>query len=249
MDIRIIGKPGSKAVKRLLNRTDLKRYNKKCEIVVNYGLAGARFKKFIDKHPSIMKKPIINRDVGHSKYRMIQIAEKNGILVPSSYISLPKTCKTSNFISKKFFSQGGLGIVKAKTKKMREGRYYQEFIKTRDYELRIHGFLWMDKPYWLTQKRFGKKDVIAWNYSKGGTFQTVNDPRAFTEAKDITDRILNLNRMSFGAVDFIVDNSGNLFFLEINSSPGFTELSEGYYVEAFNKLKKLNKKSILKYCN
>jgi D-alanine-D-alanine ligase-like ATP-grasp enzyme len=50
--------------------------------------------------------------------------------------------------------------------------------------------------------------------------------------------------MSFGAVDFIVDENHEIYFIEINSAPGFTELSEHIYVDAFDRLKKLKKKEI-----
>jgi D-alanine-D-alanine ligase-like ATP-grasp enzyme len=53
--------------------------------------------------------------------------------------------------------------------------------------------------------------------------------------------------MSFGAIDFIVDKNYELYFIEINSAPGFTELSKKIYVEAFDKLKSLNRKQILKF--
>ena len=50
--------------------------------------------------------------------------------------------------------------------------------------------------------------------------------------------------MSFGAVDFIVDKGYNLYFIEINSAPGFTELSECIYVDAFNKLKGMSERKL-----
>lgn len=248
MDIRIIGKPKSKAVKRIIKNSNVDEYTKKCDVVINYGLVGTRFNNFAKKYPSILKKLIINKNVGHSKYDMIQAVKKKKIVVPESYLVLPKDCTIKDFISKKFFSQGGEGIAWAKIRKKRENRYYQKFIKNRVYELRIHGFLWMEKLQWLVQKKFGDKDKIAWNYNKGGIFQIVKNSNAFNEAKDITEKVLKLSRMSFGAVDFIVDNTNNLFFLEINSSPGFKELSEGWYIKSFNKLTELSKKHILKYC-
>jgi D-alanine-D-alanine ligase-like ATP-grasp enzyme len=45
--------------------------------------------------------------------------------------------------------------------------------------------------------------------------------------------------MSFGAVDFIIDKKDNIYFIEINSCPGFTTLSNGIYINAVNKLMKL----------
>jgi D-alanine-D-alanine ligase-like ATP-grasp enzyme len=52
--------------------------------------------------------------------------------------------------------------------------------------------------------------------------------------------------MSFGAVDFLVDTNYNIYFIEINSAPGFSELSKPIYVDAFQRLKQLSKKDLLK---
>lgn len=251
MDVRIVGRKGSKAVTRIVKSTNLGRYTKKCNAVVNYGLAGKRMRAFTKKHPSLAQKPMINKYIGCSKYKAVKDAEAAGIEVPKTFISLPSKYKMDDFLTKKMHSQGGKGIVIAKSRSKITGKYYQEFITDRRYELRVHGFLWMDKSSWLTQKRFGKEGEIAWNYHNGGRFQTIKRPDnydIFIEAKKITKEVLEIRNMSFGAVDFIVTSSGKLLFLEINSAPGFTELSEGAYVEAFSTLAKLSKSKLIKYC-
>ena len=55
--------------------------------------------------------------------------------------------------------------------------------------------------------------------------------------------------MVFGAVDFIITSTNEVLFLEINSAPGFTKLSENMYITAFDKLTSLTKNKILKYCS
>ena len=54
--------------------------------------------------------------------------------------------------------------------------------------------------------------------------------------------------MAFGAADFILSNSGKLYFIEINSAPGFTKLSESTYIKAFSTLANKSNKDIRKYC-
>ena len=99
MDIRIIGKSKSKAVNRIIKNTKLCRYSKKCDIVVNYGLAGKRLNLFYKKHPSILKKPMINKYIGCNKYKAIKDAESNGIKVPITLLTLSKQFKKTDFFN------------------------------------------------------------------------------------------------------------------------------------------------------
>lgn len=251
MNLCIVGRPGSKAVTRIVNTTSLSRYTKGCEAVVNYGLAGTKLSNFSRKHLSFENKPTVNKFIGCNKYRAVKDAEADKILVPKTLLSLTKSDSKSDFLTKKFHSQGGIGIDLATTKSKLKGKYYQEFINDRRYELRVHGFLWLDTKDWLIQKRFGKDGEIAWNYHNGGRFQSIKNPNGyeiFNKAKEITIEILKMRNMAFGAVDFILSSSGKLYFIEVNSAPGFTELSEGMYVKAFSTLAKKSKKDILKYC-
>lgn len=251
MDIRIVGRPKSKAVTRIVNNTDLGRFTKKCDIVVNYGLAGKKLRAFINKHPSMATKPLINKYIGCSKYKAIKDAEAASIDVPETFMRLTSKQNPADFLTKRMHSQGGVGIVKAKGRDSITGKYYQKFVQNRKYELRVHGFLWVPEEDWLTQKRFGKDGEIAWNYHNGGRFQSIKHPNRyelFKKAKKITREALKTRNMSFGAVDFIVTTSGELLFLEVNSAPGFTELSEGAYINAFSCLKSKTKKDILALC-
>ncbi len=252
MNICIIGKAKSKAVRQILESSKLTRYTAKCDIVVNYGVAGKKLKLFSRKHPSIANKPIINKFIGCSKYKAVKDAEERDILVPETRLSLLRTQKKKDFLTKKMHSQGGKGIIIAKTRVSLADKYYQKFVSDRKYELRVHAFSWMDQADWLLQKRLGDKDQIAWNYSKGGTFQTVHNSeryQLFKRAKEISSEILKIRHMAFGAVDFIVTDTRDIVFLEINSAPGFTELSKGMYINAFNTLSSLTKTQIHKCCN
>ena len=145
---------------------------------------------------------------------------------------------------------GGKGICWARRKGQIPGKYYQQFIKNRIYEIRVHSFKWLPQDKWSIQKRYGSDDEIAWNYSNGGHFSTVHNPRSydiFRKATEVSDKILTMLGMSFGATDFIVDSKYELYFIEINSAPGFTELSKRIYVDSFDSLKNLNLKQVVKF--
>jgi len=249
--IRIMGKKGSKACKTIVKEAGIPRYtNNKhgVDILINYGLAGERLRQYYRKFPSARKIPTINKNIGHSKLRVINIAKKVGILVPDSKLALSKLDKKKEWIEKRFSSQGGKGIRLARNKSAMKGKYYQKFIKNRLYELRVHAFRWLDESDYGIQKRLGDDGEIAWNFSQGGRFVTVNSRGygVFKSAVDISNKILDLLGMSFGAVDFIVDRERGLYFIEVNSAPGFSGLSDSIYINAFKKLSRMPKSKILK---
>jgi hypothetical protein len=255
-DVRLIGKKGSKACKEIRKEASILGYFKKPAVLpdalVNYGLAGTRLDEFFKRFPSARRLPIVNKNIGHSKLNVCNRAKKADIPVPESKQTLTGSDKVGDWIEKRTNSIGGIGIKKATKKGSIPGKYYQKFVSNRRYELRVHAFAWLSKSDWCIQKRLGKDDVIAWNYKNGGHFVTVRNPgsfKTFVQARDISEKILGMLNMSFGAVDFLVDSSYNLYFIEINSAPGFSELSKPIYVDAFTRLKQLPKKDVLKYAS
>jgi glutathione synthase/RimK-type ligase-like ATP-grasp enzyme len=247
--ISICGKAGSHAVREIVKDTNIVRYRSKCLALVNYGLAGKRFEAFWKKFPGSKGKPTINRNIGLSKYKALNIAKSNGILVPESYLSIPQNLSINNFITKRFNSQGGKGIDYAKRRTNVSGFYYQRFVRERKYELRVHAFSWIDKKDWLVQKRIGDVNSIAWNFSAGGKFYSISNKntKVIKEAIDTTAEVLKIMDMGFGAADFILDSNNKLFFIEINSAPGFENLSKPFYVHVFNSLSMLSKNKIISY--
>lgn len=251
--IRMMGKKGSKSCKTIVKEAGIPRYTGsryKTDMLINYGLAGERLRQYYRKFPSARRIPTMNGRIGHSKLRVVNMARKSGILVPDSKLALSKSDKKKEWIEKKFSSQGGVGICAARGKSALKGKYYQKFINNRLYELRIHAFKWLELENYRIQKRLGDKDEIAWNFSKGGRFITVINHNAygvFKSAKEISDKILNDLSMAFGAVDFIVDSEHKLYFIEVNSAPGFSGLSDSIYIEAFKELGKMSKNKALKY--
>jgi hypothetical protein len=256
VNLKVISKKGSKAAKEIRSETGLGLFkgNKKGLVdgLVNYGLAGDKYNQFMRLWPSAKSLPMVNRNIGYSKYSVCQRAAKKDIPVPESKMTLSKSDKLKDWIEKRTNSIGGIGIKQATNRSGLSGKYYQHFIQNRKYELRVHAFLWTPKKEWRVQKRFGSPDVIAWNYKNGGHFSTVHRPTAysvFVQAVDISESILNLLGMSFGAVDFLVDNNNKVYFIEINSAPGFTELSKNIYVDAFSRLAQLSKKDFVKFAS
>ena len=247
-NVVVIGKKGSKAVSQIVTLTAVTRYNSKCSLVVNYGLAGPHYAEFLKTHPSLVNKPVLNKYVGGNKFDVLKCVESAKIAdVPESYSRLPKNALVKDFLVKKYHSQGGVGIAMAKILTPPSGKYFQRFVKDRKYELRVHGFLWAPTTDWLVQKRLGERDTIAWNFHQGGRFQTIKNTQAsplFKEAVRITESVLKLRKMAFGAVDFIVTNDSHILFIEINSAPGFTEVSQPAYIKNFNLLCDLSLKNI-----
>ena len=253
-NLRLVGKKGSKACKEIRAGASILGYFKRPAVVpdaiVNYGLAGDRLDSFYRKFPSARKIPMINRNIGHSKLNVCNRASKRDIPVPESKLTLGKGDDKATWIEKRTNSIGGIGICKARGKGSIAGKYYQKFIDKRVYELRVHAFAWIPKSEWRVQKRLGSADEIAWNYKNGGHFVTVKNPKSyqtFVQAWEISEKVLDMLGMSFGAVDFLVNSAYNVYFIEINSAPGFSELSKPIYVDAFAKLKELSKKELLKF--
>ena len=220
------------------------------DILINYGLNKDRLATFFKMYPSARKTPILNRYVGYSKFKVVQRAASQDVTAPETKLSLSIKDKKANWIEKRVNSIGGKGICWARKKGQIQGKYYQQFIKNRIYEIRVHAFKWLPQDKWSVQKRYGSDNEIAWNYSNGGHFATVRNPQSynvFREAAEVSNKILTMLGMNFGAVDFIVDNGYKLYFIEINSAPGFTELSKKIYVNAFDSLKNLSRKQALEF--
>jgi hypothetical protein len=250
----LVGKKGSRSCKEIREGANILGYFRKPSIlpdaIVNYGLAGDRLDSFYKRFPSARKIPMINKNIGYSKLNVCLRADKKDIAVPESRATLTRKHNKADWIEKRVNSIGGIGICKARGTGAISGKYYQKFIDKRRYELRVHAFAWMPKSDWRVQKRLGKEDEIAWNYKNGGHFVTVHKPQAyetFIKAENISEKILDMLGMSFGAVDFLVDANHKVYFIEINSAPGFSELSKPIYVDAFTALKQLDKKAILKF--
>lgn len=254
-EVRIIGRKGSQSFREIVEGTSLKRYagNKyRTDVLVNYGLSGERLGTFYRRFPSAKKIPTINRIVGYSKYRALQLVKQEGILVPDSRLELLKRHRLDGWIEKRFNSQGGAGICRARSRHRLVNKYYQRYIRDRKYELRVHGFRWINQKEWRVQKRFGKEGEIAWNYKNGGYFSSVYNPtryETFMSAIEITSDVLVILGMGFGAADFIVTTDGELYFIEINSCPGFQELSKNIYLDAFESLRKMSPKKINGFTN
>jgi glutathione synthase/RimK-type ligase-like ATP-grasp enzyme len=249
-DVSIIGNRASKSCRAIISNTGIRKYaGQKTDAIVNYGVSGERLDLFFRKYPLAIRVPMLNNRVGRSKYSSVKDVENKGIVVPETKLSLSETTKLSDWIEKRVHSSQGYGIIAARGRGRIAGKYYQKMIKDRKYELRVHAFSWIPKKDWAVHKRVGPPDQIAWNFHQGGHFQSMQSPNShkiFTDAKDISEKILSIMGMSFGAVDLIVDNSMKIYFIEINSSPGFSELSKNIYFNDMAKLTSLSAAEVKK---
>ena len=241
----IIGKNTSNAYKTIHKETGIPTYKKsykKINAIINYGVTGQALYNFFRVHPTAKNIPMLNKFIGRSKLLAIKDAEKANILVPETKHSLSKEDKLNEWIEKRIHSYKGKGIKTAIKRKIIPGKYYQKIVTHRKYELRVHAFKWLPISEWVIQKRLGPKDQIAWNFHQGGHFVSIynaNSFNTFKEAINISKKILDIRKMSFGAIDFIVSQDLKIYFIEINSAPGFSELSAPIYINAFNVLKKI----------
>lgn len=240
--LNIIGKKNTTSYKVIHKQTGIpiyKDWNKKVDAIINYGVAGKALDSFFKIHKSAENILMLNKFIGRSKFLAIEDAKEKNVLVPETKIRLSSSHELENWIEKPLQSNRGRGIILARGRKGITGKYYQRLIPKR-YELRIHAFKWIPTDNWVVQKRVGPADQITWNFHKGGRFITVHNPNSFgvfKRALAISKEILDIRKMAFGAVDFIVSQDLRVYFIEINSAPGFSNLSTGIYVDAFNALK------------
>ena len=239
----IIGKNRSKSYKIIHKKTGIPIYKDrdiKVDIIINYGVAGKELRKFFKKYPSTKIISMLNKHIGRSKFLAIKDAQKFDILVPETKFKLSNKDKLNDWIEKKLHSNRGIGIRIARKREKIIGKYYQKIITPKRYEIRVHAFNWIPEEEWSVQKRIGPADQITWNFHQGGHFITIHNPLLFSifeEAIKISKKILEIRKMSFGAVDFIVSQDLKIYFIEINSAPGFSNLSAPIYINAFNTLK------------
>ena len=247
-NVYIVGRKGSRSKLAISKNTDVKLYKgSKADAIVNYGLAGTQLRIALNKYPAARHIPVLNKYVGLSKYTAVREAEAAGILVPETKLSLTRTARLSDWIEKRVHSSQGNGICAARGRSSIRGKYYQQMISDRRFELRVHTFLWVPQDEWTLSKREGPSDQIAWNYHQGGYFSTVRRPnnyKVFAEAKRMSEEILKMRNMAFGAVDLIVDNTMKVYFIEVNASPGFTELNESTYFNAMRKLTEMSARRV-----
>jgi hypothetical protein len=242
--LAIVGRRGSKSKLAISKGAGIPLYKgNACDAIINYGLAGQKLDQFLRKFRSSDRPGIINKYVGRAKHLAIQDAASAGILVPKTKTSLTKSDRVSDYIEKRIHSSCGRGIQAARGKGRLIGKYYQEMIDDRRFELRVHAFSWIPQEQWRINKRHGPANQIAWNFAQGGHFSNVRSPngyKVFREAKEIAAKILEIRSMEFGGVDLIVDNKMRVYFIEVNASPGFEDLNRQIYIDAFSKLKDMS---------
>lgn len=224
------------------------------DILINYGVAGERFRQFISNHDELH---IINPWVQMNKFQWVNYIDTLNIPTPNSCknkADIPND-EIDMWIVKPYYSKGGTNIIPVNDYQNTGTHYFQRMILNRKYELRVTFFEWLPKDKWLIWKKIMKEendsDQIAWNHHQGGTFVWVNHPEkygVFQRALNYTETLMNNSHLSFGAVDFIVDEDFNNYFIEVNTLPGFaTQDNKDRYVKSFQKLLELSVEEINEY--
>lgn len=264
MNIQLLGLGRSKSAASLASLVPMERLNKRFKngkysrkihpdpegVIVNYGVQGRHLESFYRRWPMAASIRTINKYMPYNKYATVCEALSLDIPSPPVDSRFWETGFKPGWIYKPFRSRAGYGIeriTEANFQTLNWSRgYAQQEIMDRPYEVRVTGFTWMPKEewgVWKKRKRGEHRNELTWNHEQGGTFVTVNRPlefRVFREAMEYTDTILRHFSLAFGAVDFILDSQKQLYFLEINTRPGFTRgYSDGPYISAFRALKEM----------
>ena len=242
---------GSATAKMIMQETGIPRWGRRvrADLLVNYGVAGGKFDDWCRRNPMGRQLPMLNKPLTMNKFDVIKKLE-DSIKVPRTRESLGRRHAPDGWLVKPFYSQAGRGIEIATQRYAPYGKYFQEYVYDRAYELRVHAFKWIFEREWQVQKRVageGNEDSITWNHHTGGTFITVNDThqRVFQTAQLNAARVLEVLGMDFGGVDFIVDSNREVYFIEINSAVGCHGLSDPIYVDAFDRLKEMDIREVV----
>jgi len=236
---------GSQTAKMIMRETGIPSWGRgvRAEKIINYGVTGERFEDWKRRNPMGQRLPMFNKPLGLNKFEVVKKVEEEGICVPRSRREIKLRHAPEGWLVKPFWSQGGRGIEIAEGRDAPYGKYFQEFIHDRIYELRIHAFNWIALEEWVVQKKVPGEDcdAITWNHHTGGTFITVNDRggKVFQDALEMSDKVLEVLELDFGGVDFVVNGNREVYFIEINTAVGCHGLSDPVYVDAFERLKGL----------
>jgi hypothetical protein len=248
--------------KRLMRHADIEQGFTGADLIVNYGVQGARLRDYINRYPEFMNHPgrlFINLHMYGNKLDCIRAVQED-VRCPWSTESYAQVLRDGedNWIAKPYWSIGGKNIVPAKEYDTYGGPqkcYYQKSLQhERAYEIRVHYFKWMDIDTWFVQKKTHKEnnDALTWNHHTGGKFTSINSSErkysrdahnkgAFRRAKEATSIAGPLLGYQFGAADFIYTHDGRVFFLEWNLAPGITiDACQEYYYEAFRTLRDMS---------
>ena len=229
-------------------------------IAVNYGSQGDRLRDYRRRYPNIDRLPMLNERQFGNKYQCVAAAQRAGVPIPASASTvneMPNDMRNQPMIIKPYYSLGGRDIHRYEGQTVPDTHYIQEDLSSRRrYEIRVHVFAWMSPESWIFQKRVHDdgEDQLTWNHHTGGRFITINDPSdaLFQRVRESCQRLMSTLGYQFGAVDFIICNSGERgaplphYFIEWNLAPGFTlDTIRDYYIAAFNALKTLTMDDVM----
>lgn len=215
------------------------------DLLINYGVQGGANAKYYEKYPEARNIPTINKRLMHlsNKYETCKYLRDEAVC-PVPAVTRNEVM-SDNWLLKPYYSGQGRGITLYDGGVVPHTHYLQKRIVNRTRELRITGALWAPMETWgiWLKKHEGGNDQICWNHDQGGKFVTVRKPEnriRYTTAMNYTQNILSALKLDFGAVDFVIDDTNEFWFLEINTRPGFTPLSLDIYIPMFKQLEDNN---------
>lgn len=143
------------------------------------------------------------------------------------------------FVGRKNNSSQGRGIVKFKPKSKKWNQYgcdfFVEYIKGKK-EMRVH--VWGNDILLELNKDFtNNRDTFIRNYNNGSKLVPgcINHPKRNEILQACKDAI-NYCGLDYGAVDIIVDEKDDWYFLEVNSAPKLSWFYAYIYAEHINKI-------------
>jgi len=217
-------------------------------LIVNYGLQGQRLGRWLESRSNRAKwdqaERILNKTQYGNKYECAKaVSVLTDYHTPHSVKHRSDCLPDKKYIAKPYYSLGGRGIMPAEDYTGGGTHYFQESLQhIRQYELRVHAAKWITQESYLCQKRVHEdgNTQLTWNNHTGGSFITVEHPESynvFKKAQEFSKKILERLGYDFAAIDFIVDEDYNVWFVEANLAPGFTmERTAVWYYNTFRAL-------------
>jgi predicted ATP-grasp superfamily ATP-dependent carboligase len=149
------------------------------------------------------------------------------------------------FIGRKNNSSQGQGIVKFKPKSENWNKYnsdfFVKFINGKK-EMRVH--VWGDYILMELNKDFGKNSHgFIRNFNYGSKLvPSYIDHKERPQILEACKKVINYCGLTYGAVDIIVDDKDDWYFLEVNSAPKLSWFYAYIYAEHINRIYNLDVK-------
>lgn len=216
---------------------------------VNWGCGRSVMEKVKDK------REIVNGDnyIAVSKVRTFQALTEAKIQIPAFSKDWKELTQRGKYLARRDYLTGGEGIaIVEKGQQPPQGKFdFYSLVVSKAFEVRLH--VWFGRII-CEQFKFvpqGSKQLIR-NHAAGAVFSNKSlehhlDKRLSAQVRDTATRSVQVVGLSFGAVDLMISQRGEVYVLEVNTAPGLTTREEGEgrfdmpatydaYLEAFRSL-------------